>query len=178
MILRLCSESFLGTEAWNSNLFSGLFPGHFFYRFLNRHLDAWGSCKLFSYARYCKKQLSTEVVFYGFRLYFDCFLRPENRFWEQLFWFFLARQQIWKSLYFCWCYRSRVGRVPEGNNILFGCNQLNSRWLIAESMTDNCWKANGLQNTQHWCPWQAGSGGLMISDSWLHSSVNNLSIIR
>ena len=35
-------ESLLSTEARNFNLCSGLVPGHFLCRFLNRHLYAWG----------------------------------------------------------------------------------------------------------------------------------------
>ena len=43
VILGVYFERSLGTEAWNFNLSSGLFPGHFLYRLLTRHFNAWGS---------------------------------------------------------------------------------------------------------------------------------------
>ena len=74
-----------------------------------------------------------------------------------------------------WVNGSWVRQVPLINyNIFELCKQLKNRWLIAESMTDDCWKANGIPNPHPWCPWQAGarringnlvaiSGALIIS---------------
>ena len=46
-------ESLLGTERLNYVFCSGLFPGHFLYRFLNRTLVAWGFQN--SHGRFRKK---------------------------------------------------------------------------------------------------------------------------
>ena len=61
------------------------------------------------------------------------------------------------------------------NNFLFGaCKQLNSRWLIAERMIDNCWKANGIQNLQPWCPWQAAVSSFICRQNSEISVRNNI----
>ena len=59
-------ESFWVTEADNFSFFSDLFPAHFLYQF---SIETWtlGVAKIrFSYRRYCKTQLFTEIIFYRF----------------------------------------------------------------------------------------------------------------
>ena len=61
-----------------------------------------------------------------------------------------------------WCNGSKARPVVVVNHVeVWACKQLNSRWLIAESMTDDCLKANGILNPQPWCSWQAGAGGFV-----------------
>ena len=62
-------------------------------------------------------------------------------------------------------YKSKVGRVVTVSNVeVCVCKQFNSRWLIAESRTNDCSKAGGIVNPQPWSRWQAVSGGLVPSE--------------
>ena len=75
----------------------------------------------------------------------------------------LPLKQAWTWMVFWWCNGSWDQRVATRNRYIFEpCEQLNSKWLIAESRTDDCWKAHGTLNPQPWCPWQAGAGRCRI----------------
>ena len=73
---------------------------------------------------------------------------------------FVALETCLEIAGFLSCNASRAVRLARVNHDIFeACKQLNSRWLIAEGMTDDRWKANGVLNPQPCCPWQAGAGG-------------------
>ena len=88
VIFEIIFGIFFDAEAWNSSLFSGLFPGHFS-SISGWNLDVWGSRIQVLAWHVLQKQLLTDIVFNGFRGVFFCFWRA----WEQFFWFFLPWKQ-------------------------------------------------------------------------------------
>ena len=54
-------------------------------------------------------------------------------------WFLLPWKQLCKLIGFLWSNRFKVRRVVVLIYVIFGaCKQLDGRWLIAESMADEC----------------------------------------
>ena len=87
-------ESFLGTEAWSFNFCSGLFPGHFLHRFLNRNLDGWGF-QIDVFAWSVLHTLTSHVSQNSF--FID--VRPVFwTLWEKFFWFWVPWKQAWKLM--------------------------------------------------------------------------------
>ena len=89
----------------------------------------------FSHGKNCKKQHFTETVPYRFRGRCLSFLEA----FGTVILVFATLKAGMKIYGFLGCNEPRVGQVPELNHdILEPCKQLNSRWLIAESRTDDC----------------------------------------